>query len=299
MSTLTAQAPSRQPYTIHARTSSLELGADTKIMGIVNTTPDSFSLDGCLKDSNDPNNAYSLALEHIRNGADIIDVGGESTRPGAESISEKDEISRVIPTIKALAKNTQIPISIDTYKPTVAQAALDAGASMINNIMGNDPDAALLKMIKSYGAAIVLMHIQGTPQTMQKSIAYEDLIGEITGSLQKSIEKCLEIGIKSDRIIVDPGIGFGKTVEHNLEILNRLSEFDVLKRPILIGTSRKSFIGKVLDKEVNSRVMGTAATVTASIVRGAHIVRVHDVKPMKEIALMTDAIINNQLNESL
>lgn len=261
-------------------------------MGIVNVTPDSFSRDGCLRKTEESGAALLLAQKHIHNGADIVDIGGESTRPGAIRITAKEEINRTIPTITALAKKTTVPISIDTYKPMVAKAALDAGASIVNNIMGTNPDAALLKMIKKYDAAVVLMHIRETPRTMQQNIHYHDLIGEIIDSLQKSMEKCLEIGIKSDKIILDPGIGFGKTVEHNLEILNCLSGFEVLKRPLLIGTSRKSFIGKVLDREVENRLMGTAATVTASIVRGAHIVRVHDVEAMKETVAMTDAIIN-------
>jgi len=262
-------------------------------MGVVNVTPDSFSHDGCLSRTGGPKYALSLAQKHIRDGADIIDIGGESSRPGALRITAKEEINRVIPTIQALVKKTTVPISIDTYKPLVAKAALDAGASIVNNIMGtNNPNDNLLKMIKKYDAAVVLMHMRGTPQTMQRNIHYHDLINEIISAFGKSIEKCLEIGIKSDKIILDPGIGFGKTVEHNLEILNRLDDFGALERPLLIGTSRKSFIGKVLNREVGNRLLGTAATVTTSITRGAHIVRVHDVKAMKEIVLMTDAILN-------
>jgi len=222
----------------------------------------------------------------------MIDIGGESTRPGAFRITAKEEIDRVIPIIRAIVKKTTVPISIDTYKPLVAKAALDAGVSIVNNIMGTNPNDNLLKMIKKYDVAVVLMHIRGTPQTMQNNIHYHDLIDEIIGALRNSIEKCLEIGIKPDKIILDPGIGFGKTVEHNLEILNRLGDFQALKHPLLIGTSRKSFIGKVLDREVGNRIMGTAATVATGIVHGAHIVRVHDVKQMKETVSMTDAILN-------
>jgi len=261
-------------------------------MGVVNVTPDSFSRDGCLSRMGGSKCALSLAQKHIRDGADIIDIGGESSRPGALRITAREEIHRVIPTIQALVKKTTVPISIDTYKPLVAKAALDAGVSIVNNIMGTNPNDNLLKMIKKYDAAVVLMHICGTPRTMQRNIHYRDLIVEIITALGKSIEKCLEIGIKSDKIILDPGIGFGKTVEHNLEILNRLGDFGALKRPLLIGTSRKSFIGKVLDREIENRLMGTAATVTTSIVHGAHIVRVHDVKRMKDIVSMTDAILN-------
>jgi len=294
--TLSVNIPSRKQYTIIARSHNLSLGGRTQIMGIVNATPDSFSQDGCLNKSPGFRASLLLAQKHIRGGADMIDIGGESTRPGALRITAKEEIGRVIPTIQTLAKKTAVPISIDTYKPLVAKAALDAGASIVNNIMGTNLDECLLKMIKKYDAAVVLMHICGTPQTMQRSIHYNDLIGEIILSLRKSIEKCLEIGIKSDKIICDPGIGFGKTVEHNLEILNRLGDFQTLKRPLLIGPSRKSFIGKVLGREVGNRLMGTAATVTTGIVHGAHIIRVHDVKAMKETVAMTDAIMNEHYN---
>ena len=287
---------SRKRYTVIARSHKLLLGGRTHIMGIVNATPDSFSRDGCFNKITGSRASLSLAQKHIRNGADIIDIGGESTRPGAHRITAKEEVGRVIPVIQALAKKTAIPISIDTYKPLVAKAALDAGASIVNNIMGTELDERLLKMIKKYDAAVVLMHICGTPRTMQRNIHYHDLIGEIILSLRKSIEKCLEIGIKSDKIICDPGIGFGKTVEHNLEILNRLSDFQTLQCPLLIGPSRKSFIGKVLDSEAENRLMGTAATVTTGIVHGTHIIRVHDVKAMKETVSMTDAIMNGHYN---
>lgn len=287
----------RKHFKVTAASHHLVLGRRTQIMGIVNVTPDSFSQDGCLGKSRAAHiTALSLARKHIREGADILDIGGESTRPGAQRISVKEEIGRVIPTIAALSKKFKIPISIDTYKPMVAKAALDAGASIVNNIMGTKPELSLLKMVRDYNAAIVLMHIKGTPKTMQKAIHYSNLTGEIIGSLRKSIEKCLEIGIKSDRIIVDPGIGFGKTVGNNLEILNRLGDFKVLKCPLLIGTSRKSFIGNILDKDVHHRLMGTAATVCAGIIRGAHIVRVHDCKAIKDVVTMTDAIINEHQN---
>jgi len=290
--TLSVDIPARKHFTITARSHRLSLDGVTRIMGVVNITPDSFSRDGCLSRSGGSRRALLLAQKHIRDGADIIDMGGESSRPGALRITAKEEIHRVIPTIQALVKKITVPISIDTYKPLVAKAALDAGASIVNNIMGTNPNDNLLKMIKKYDAAVVLMHMCGTPRTMQRNIHYRELIDEIISALGKSIEKCLEIGIKSDKIILDPGIGFGKTVEHNLEIINRLGDFGALKRPLLIGTSRKSFIGKVLDREVGNRLMGTAATVTTSIVHGAHIVRVHDVKRMKETVSMTDAILN-------
>ena len=265
-------------------------------MGIVNITPDSFSQDGCITRHKDfTKQAVLLAQKLIRQGTDILDLGGESTRPGARKLSVNEEIKRIIPSITALAKKTKVPISVDTYKSAVAKHALDAGASIINNIKGTHAEKSLLKMVKRYNAGIVLMHISGNPRTMQESISYKNVVTEIIDSLRNSIEICLEIGIKSDKIIVDPGIGFGKTFENNLEILNRLDEFKKLKFPILIGTSRKSFIGSVLDKGVRGRIMGTAVTVCAGILNGAHIVRVHDVKEMKDVVKMTDAILNQHI----
>jgi len=259
-------------------------------MGIVNVTPDSFSGDGRRTQTA----AVRLAKKLIKEGADIIDVGGESSRPGASAISVKEELKRVIPVVKTLAKNT-IPISIDTYKPEVATAALAAGASIVNNIRGTTLNKSLLKIVKKYNAGIILMHMRGTPKTMQKKISYHNLLSDIIGPLRKSIEICLEIGIKSDRIIIDPGIGFGKTAEQNLEIINRLPEFQTLNTPILIGTSRKSFIGKILKQDVHRRLMGTAATVTTGILKGAHIMRVHDVKAIAQTVKVTDAIINQKM----
>ena len=278
----------RRKFIVPARDLSLSLGERTQIMGIVNTTDDSFSGDGRLR----AHQAVSYAQKLIRDGADIIDVGGESTRPGAKRISVEEELKRVIPVIKNLAPKVNIPISVDTYKPLVAQQALEAGASLVNNIMGSKLNKSLLKMVKNYDAAIVLMHISGTPQTMQRKIKYNNLVKNITDSLGRSIENCLEIGIKLDKIIIDPGIGFGKTVEHNLTILNQLDHFKVLKRPLLIGTSRKAFIGKILNKQVDHRLIGTVASVCAAIMKGVQIVRVHDVRAVKEVVMVTDAIIN-------
>jgi len=277
----------------------MTFGQVTRIMGIINMTPDSFSNDGCYVDAK---TAHYLALNRadqmIQEGTDIIDIGGESTRPGADKISASEEINRVIPIIKTLAKKTSIPISIDTYKPDVAKRALDAGAAIINNIMGSQLDRNLLLMTKKYNASIVLMHIQGNPQTMQQKISYDQLTNDIIGILQNSMDQCLETGISRDKIIVDPGIGFGKTVEQNLEIINRLNLFQSLDRPILIGPSRKSFIGKVLKLEVTDRLIGTVTSVCASIMRGAHIVRIHDVKELKQAVILTDAIVNEQVNNN-
>ncbi len=281
----------RNHFKIRAGSYKLELGSKTSIMAILNMTPDSFSHDGLLKSNIKLTKALNIAQQFVDEGADIIDVGGESTRPGSKPITIKEEIKRVIPVIAKLTKKIKIPISVDTYKTDVAKGALDAGAMIVNTIKGINPDNNLLRMVKNYNAAIVLMHMKGTPETMQKNIHYKSLIKDIIDSLRKSVENCLEIGIKSDRIIIDPGIGFGKTLEQNLEIIHRLKEFRVLNKPILIGTSRKSFIGKILNNDVNERLYGTIATATASILNGAHILRVHDVKALKEASIVTDAIL--------
>ncbi|HBG60790.1 MAG: dihydropteroate synthase [Omnitrophica WOR_2 bacterium RIFOXYB2_FULL_38_16] len=285
----------RKKYTVIAGSHKIHLGDKTKIMGIVNLTPDSFSNDGLFQSGYTAEKAVSFAKKLIKQGADIIDLGGESTRPGSNRISEKEEIARIIPAIKLLAKDVSVPISVDSYKPRVVKMALDAGATIVNDIMGTNPDKSLLKMVKDCNAAIVLMHIKGIPENMQRNVSYSNLIENIYKILQKSIEKCFEIGIKSDRIIIDPGIGFGKTLENNLEIVNRLNAFRSLNKPLLIGTSRKSFIGKVLDKEVDDRLIGTVSTVCTSIIRGAHIVRVHNVAAIKDAVIMTDAIVNEKI----
>ena len=265
-------------------------------MGIVNLTPDSFSQDGCLKNlKTGKEKAVRLALKHLREGADIIDLGGESSRPGAEQISVREELGRILPVLKALMKKINRPISVDTYKPAVAQHALDAGVSIINNIKGVRAEKSLLKMIRNYHATVILMHMKGTPRTMQRKVHYHNLMEEVISSLRNSIEICLEIGIPSDRIIIDPGIGFGKTIEHNLEIINQLGKFNILNQPLLIGTSRKSFIGKILDRDVQHRLLGTMATACVSVLRGAHIVRVHDVQETYETVKIADAILNQQV----
>ena len=287
----------RQPFYLHARDTVLSLGHETRIMGIVNLTPDSFSGDGQLKGPKGKNHTAAClryARKLIREGADILDVGGESTRPGARGVSSGEETRRVIGVLKALIPQTQVPVSIDTYKIDVAQRALDAGVSIVNNIRATQSSRAFLKMVRDYRASIVIMHMRGVPATMQTHTYYKNLIGEIIKELKISIEKCLEIGIKKDRIIVDPGIGFAKTFEQNFALINHLDDLHILRCPILLGTSRKSFIGDLLHTDVHSRLMGTAATVTAGILRGAHIVRVHDVKALKETARVTDAILNAQ-----
>jgi dihydropteroate synthase len=285
----------RQLFDLHARDTVLTLGVQTRIMGIVNLTPDSFSGDGRLVGLNHKiTTAACLKYAHklTSDGADILDIGGESTRPGAVRVSAQEEIRRVIPVLKALIPQVKIPVSIDTYKIEVARHALDCGVSIVNNIRGTQASLSFLKMVRDYGASIVIMHMRGTPSTMQTKAHYKDLISEIIKELKISIEKCLGVGIKKDRIIVDPGIGFSKTLEHNLVLINHLNQLNVLHCPILLGTSRKSFIGNVLQKDAGHRLMGTAASVTTGVLRGAHIVRVHDVKEIKETLRVTDAILN-------
>jgi dihydropteroate synthase len=279
---------SRIYYDLCARDAVLALGHATKIMGVVNGSPDSFSGDG--KRGRDACLRYARQL--IREGADILDIGGESTRPGALSVSLQAEIRRVIPVIDVLARTIKIPISVDTSKMDVARCALDAGASIVNNVRGTRTSKGFFKMVRDYDAAIVIVHTRGTPATMQSKARYKDVVREVIEELKISVEKCLEIGIKKDRIIVDPGIGFAKTVEQNLCLIRHLNRLNILHCPILLGTSRKSFIGQILKSDVEKRLMGTAATVTAGVMQGAHIVRVHDVRSIKETLKVTDAILN-------
>jgi dihydropteroate synthase len=270
------------------RTAQRELSLERPlIMGILNVTPDSFS-DGNLY--SDPVLAVERALEMVAEGADIIDIGGESTRPGAAPVSTEDELKRVIPVIAGLVGRTSCPISVDTWKSPVARAAVDAGAAIINDISGFAFDPQMAAAAARTGAGVVLMHTRGTPQSMQHDTVYADLIGEVVHSLRQSLARGVESGIEQERIAVDPGIGFGKTAAHNLEILRRLREFTSIGQPLLVGTSRKSFIGKVLHRETGRRSHGTAATVALAVQGGADILRVHDVREMRDAADMAHAI---------
>ncbi len=286
---------SRPRYLFNARDFSITLGQETKIMGIINVTPDSFSGDGLLKNKNFSDDAFRLAVKHIRNGADIIDIGGESSRPGAKHLGSKQEIQRIIPLIKKLVKVAKIPISVDTYKGLTACQALDAGASIINNIQGLNAPQSLLKMIAKYKAGIIIMHMRGIAATMQRKTNYNNLIPDIISQLKIAVQNCLEMGIASSNIIVDPGIGFAKTAEQNLEILNHLQKFQVLKQPLLIGTSRKSFIGKVLNDDSCDRLAGTISSCILATLHGAHILRVHDVQKLKQAVTVADAIKNEYI----
>jgi dihydropteroate synthase len=260
----------------------------TFIMGILNVTPDSFSDGGKYFHRR---TAVERALQIQDDGADLIDIGGESTRPGAEKVSAQEEIRRVIPVIEELAGTLRIPISIDTYKSGVAHAALSAGASLINDISGLRFDPEMAAVAADYRVPVVLMHIRGTPGNMQSNPSYTSLIHDITEYLRESISIARRTGIQENMMMIDPGIGFGKTVEHNLEIIQRLDEFSGLEKPILLGPSRKSFIGTILgERTVDRRLEGTAAAVAIGIAYGANIVRVHDVKEMLKVARIADSI---------
>lgn len=257
-------------------------------MGILNVTPDSFSDGGIFFDRNI---AIERGLRMVEEGADIIDVGGESTRPGAEPVTSEEEIRRTIPVIEDLAKRVGIPISIDTYKAEIARRALDAGASIVNDISGLRFDDEMPKVVAEYNAPVVIMHIKGAPKNMQANPEYDALVPEIMDFLRAGIRIALRSGVREDMIIIDPGIGFGKTFAHNLEVIKNLDEFSLLGRPLLIGPSRKAFLGKILDgAPASERIEGTAAAVAISIMNGANIVRVHDVKEMVKVAKVTDAI---------
>lgn len=266
------------------------LSNQTHIMGILNVTPDSFSDGGDYFDSD---KAVERALQIESEGADIIDIGGESTRPGAVKISIEEEERRVIPIIEKLRSKLSIPISIDTYKSRIAENAIKAGAVMINDISGLRFDPVMAYIAAKYKVPIIVMHIKGTPKNMQKNPVYTDLLREVIDYLADSIKIALNAGISKNKIIVDPGIGFGKTVEDNLKIINNLKYFHELNCPVLIGVSRKSFIGKILEVKEKKRIFGTAAAVTASIIKGANIVRIHDVKEMVQVVKITDKIKNN------
>ena len=283
----------RKLFKINARGRCLVLGQQTTVMGVLNLTPDSFSGDGRLvQGANEPSRHCDHALRLIDEGADIIDIGGESTRPNAKPVDEAEEIERILPTITLLRKRSKVFISVDTHKIETARRALDAGADLVNNIMGTRLSGAFLKMVKDYNAALIVMHSRGNPRSMQSKAKYKDVIEEILGEISISLEKCLDSGIKSDKIIIDPGIGFAKTAQQNFLILRELRKFARLKQPVLIGTSRKSFIGQITQTEVSDRLYGTAATVAAAIMNGAHIIRAHDVKAMKQVATVMDAVLN-------
>jgi dihydropteroate synthase len=273
-----------RPRSLDCRGKILQPGAKTLVMGILNVTPDSFSDGGSFCD---PGLALERAAQMVGEGADIIDLGGESTRPGYVKVEAGEELARVIPVLRRLVSSLPVPVSIDTTKPAVAREALEAGAHMLNDQRALRSDPAMAGLAAEYGAPVILMH-------NQQGTSYRDLTGDLVEYFQESVRLAVEAGMARDRLIVDPGFGFGKTPAQNLELLRRLKELRCLGLPILVGTSRKSTIGKVLDLPVDQRLEGTAATVAVAIWNGADLVRVHDVKEMARVARMTDAIVRGE-----
>jgi dihydropteroate synthase len=285
------------PLQIGSKT--FDWGERTYVMGVINPTPDSFSGDGL---GNDVTAAIAQAERMIEEGADILDVGGESTRPGSEPVDEAEEVRRVIPVVEALRERTDAVISIDTYKAKVAESALAAGASIINDVWGLRMEPSLAEVAARHGVPLILMHNRSRPKDAVQTerlggryqgVQYKDLLGDILRELRESINIALEAGVERENIIVDPGIGFGKTVDQNLQLIRDLSELKVLGRPILVGPSRKSFIGYTLDRPPEERVQGTGAVVALAIANGTDIVRVHDVREMVDVARMTDAVLRS------
>jgi len=258
-------------------------------MGVLNVTPDSFSDGGQF---NEINSAILHVDKMIKNGADIIDIGGESTKPGSEPVSANEESKRIVPVIKSIKNEYKdVLISVDTYKSSVAKKAIEAGADFVNDISGLTFDDEMVSLLAQRNIPVVIMHINGKPKTMQKNILYSDLVSDIKRFFNKQCNHAINSGIKESNIMIDPGIGFGKTFDHNFTLLKRLKEFEDLGFPILIGPSRKAFIGDVLNLPSNERVEGTIATIVAGILNGANIIRVHDVKEIKRAAIITEEIL--------
>lgn len=271
---------------LRLRKHSLELGKRTLIMGILNVTPDSFSEDGICEA---PAKAVSHAIRMVEEGASIVDIGGESSRPGSESVNVKEELRRIVPVVRGLVERN-VPISVDTYKPEVAREVLELGADMINDITGLT-NPKLTGLIAEYKAGVVIMHMKGEPKTMQDNPVYErGVMEEVKDFLASRIVLAKEASIDPASIVIDPGIGFGKTVNHNLEIIRKLASLKDLSKPVMVGPSRKSFIGKILDLPVSQRLEGTLAAIVVSVINGADIVRVHDVQECNRAIRITDAI---------
>jgi dihydropteroate synthase len=285
--------PPRKVFLLRLRSGVLTLGKRTLVMGVLNVTPDSFSDGGNFLA---PKRAAAQALAMQRDGADIIDIGAESTRPGSLGISAAQELRRLLPVLEALRGKLKIPISVDTQKAAVAKVALGAGAEMVNDISGLRSDPELARVAAKHGAPIILMHMRGTPRRMQQGPFARDVMKDVLGGLRRSIAAARKRGVSKSQIVIDPGIGFGKSFSQNYELLAKLPELGKLGCSLLVGTSRKGFLGVTLAKNgksapVEERVWGTAATVAASILNGAHIVRVHDVAEMAKVARVTDSIL--------
>jgi dihydropteroate synthase len=284
----------RKRFQLRLRSRKLLLGERTLVMGILNITPDSFSDGGKYLDSQA---AVAHALRLEQEGADILDIGGESTRPGATPITPEEELRRILPVIQVLRGRLRIPISVDTRRAGVAEVALDAGAEILNDVSGLRMESRLGEVARQARAPLILMHMRGTPRTMQRGPFARDVIRDVMSGLRESVARAKRAGLSKSQLLIDPGIGFGKKYEQNFEILARLPEFARLGCPIVIGTSRKAFLGKALAKfgdpaaPTEDRLLGTAATVTVSILGGAHIVRVHDVAEMGGVVRTADAIV--------
>lgn len=282
----------RRRFKLKAGPYALLLGGRTLVMGVLNVTPDSFSDGGKFLDTR---KAVAHALQMQRDGADILDIGAESTRPGSRGIAAAEELRRLLPVLEALRKRVKIPVSVDTKKAAVAEAALGAGAQIINDISGLRGDPRIARVAAEHGAPLILMHMRGEPGTMQKMSFARDVIKDVAAGLRASVRTALQAGVPHRQIILDPGIGFGKSFAQNYELLVRLPEIASLGFPLLVGTSRKGFLGATLAHNgkpapPRERIWGTAATVTAGILNGAHIVRVHDVKEMVQVARVADCI---------
>lgn len=276
---------------LNIRESSFIWGQRTYLMGILNVTPDSFSDGG---EFNQVESALRQARQMIANGVDIIDIGGQSTRPGAETITLEEELNRVVPMIAAIRQECSVPISIDTTRAMVAEAAIEAGADLVNDISGATFDAQMLPVVAQLNVPIVLMHIRGTPKTMQKLTDYDDLVGEIITFFESRIQAAIALGIPKSHLMIDPGIGFAKTYQQNIELIQRLGEFYRLDLPILVGLSRKSFIGHILNQtNPQKRVWGTAAACCAAIANGVDLLRVHDVAEIYDVIRVADVIWRN------
>jgi dihydropteroate synthase len=274
---------------LRARQFTFQFPRPALVMGIVNVTPDSFSDGGQFLD---PERAAAHALELIAEGADLLDIGGESTRPGATPVSEAEELRRVMPVFEQLAGKVVVPLSIDTMKPAVARAALAAGASIINDVGANRPDTHMWRLAAETGAAYVVMHMQGTPETMQQHPTYRDVVGEVDAFLRERLRQLTAFGVPQEQIILDVGIGFGKTVEHNLQLLAHLRRFTLAQRPVLLGVSRKGFIGQVTGAVPASvRLPGSLACACWGAGAGVNIVRVHDVASTRQALRITEAIL--------
>jgi len=284
----------RRKYRLHLRSGVLELGERTLVMGVLNVTPDSFSDGGKFFD---PQSAIEHALEMERAGADLLDIGGESTRPGSTETAAETELARILPVLEGLHGALKIPIAVDTRKSKVAEAAISAGAQIINDVSGLRFDPRLAEVAQRRGVPLILMHMRGEPATMQKVPFARDVMKDVVQGLRASIRKARAAGVRKSQIVIDPGIGFGKSFEQNYELLRKLPELAKLGYPLLVGTSRKGFLGATLARNgkpapPEERLWATAATVTASILGGAHIVRVHDVAEMAQVARVADCLLD-------